>query len=326
MDKLSEIRRPIEQELQAYRTMFEETLQTQNPLLDMALRHVASRQGKVMRPILVLLAAKLTGAVNEQVLHAAVAMELLHTASLVHDDVVDESNRRRGQKSLNALLDNKAAVLVGDFLLSKALYHSALTGSQQVVTWVAELGQTLSDGELHQLANLDKTVVSEEDYFEVISKKTAAMFETCARAGAFLSGGGVEDITQMGRFGLQVGLCFQLRDDLFDYDDQLDTGKPSGNDMREGKLTLPVIHALLQSGNAEMMNIALRVRRCEATDDEIARLVNFTRDEGGLRFAEQKMFSIGEGAVSLLDYKQDKDPVVAESLSQYVHFVVGRSL
>ena len=171
MDILTEIRRPIEQELNVYRTMFDGTLRTQNPLLDMALHHVMRRQGKMMRPILLLLVARLTGKINEQVLHAAVALELLHTASLVHDDVVDESDRRRGQKSLNALLGNKAAVLVGDFLLSKALYHSAMTGSQRVVTWVSELGQTLSDGELHQLANLDKTEVSEEDYFEVIQSK-----------------------------------------------------------------------------------------------------------------------------------------------------------
>lgn len=326
MDILTEIRRLIEQELNAYRTMFDGTLRTQNPLLDMALHHVMRRQGKMMRPILLLLVARLTGKINEQVLHAAVALELLHTASLVHDDVVDESDRRRGQKSLNALLGNKAAVLVGDFLLSKALYHSAMTGSQRVVTWVSELGQTLSDGELHQLANLDKTEVSEEDYFEVIRKKTAVLFETCARAGALLSGGGEEDIRQLGRFGLQVGLCFQLRDDLLDYDNCLDTGKPSGNDMHEGKLTLPVIHVLLESCDEEMMTLAIRVRRGEATDDEISRLVSFTRDGGGLLFAEKKMCEIGEGALSLLDYKMDKDPVVTESLSKYVHFVVGRNL
>ena len=326
MDKLSEIRQPIEKDLLAYRVMFEQTLRTENSLLHLALQHVMKRQGKMMRPILLLLIARLTGQVNEAVLHAAVALELLHTASLVHDDVVDESDRRRGQQSVNALLDNKAAVLVGDFLLSKAMYHSAQTGSNRVVTWVAELGQTLSDGELHQLANLDKTEVLEEDYFEVICKKTAVLFETCAHAGALLSGGGEEDIRQLGRFGLQVGLCFQMRDDLLDYDNQLDTGKPSGNDMREGKLTLPVIHALLESGDVEMMNLAIRVRRGEASDDEIARLVSFTRNQGGLIFAEQNMCKIGEGALTLLDYKKDKDPVVAESLSKYVHFVIGRNL
>ena len=180
MDKLAEIRRPIEAELKEYRAIFEQTLKHDNPLLRMALEHLLKRQGKMMRPILVLLAAKFVGEVNESVLHAAVSLELLHTASLVHDDVVDESDRRRGQKSVNALLDNKAAVLVGDFLLSKALYHAAATGSNRVVTWVSELGQTLADGELLQLANLDMTDISEENYFEVISKKTASLFSTYA--------------------------------------------------------------------------------------------------------------------------------------------------
>ena len=326
MDKLSEIRLPIEAELKAYRTMFEATLQTQNPLLDMALRHVMKLQGKMMRPILLLLVARLTGEVNEAVLNAAVALELLHTASLVHDDVVDESDRRRGQQSLNALLDNKAAVLVGDFLLSKALYHSAQTGSNRVVTWVSELGQTLSDGELHQLANLDKTEFSEEDYFEVIRKKTAVLFETCVRAGALLSGGGEEDVQCLGRFGLQVGLCFQMRDDLFDFDNQRDTGKPSGNDMREGKLTLPVIHALLETKDASMVALAIKVRRGEATEEEIARLVQFTHDEGGILYAEKKMYKIGEESLRMLDYKREADGLVLSSLSQYVRFVVGRDL
>ncbi|MDE5787895.1 MAG: polyprenyl synthetase family protein, partial [Bacteroidaceae bacterium] len=238
MDKLTEIRQPIEAELKAYRTLFEETLQADNPLLRLALQHLLQRPGKMMRPILVLLAARMAGEVNERVLHAAVSLELLHTASLVHDDVVDESDRRRGQKSVNVLLNNKAAVLVGDFLLSKALYHAAATGSQRVVTWVAELGQTLSDGELLQLANLDKKEISEEDYYDVIRKKTASLFATCAKTGMLLAGGSEGDTECLDKFGEYVGICFQLRDDIFDYDTTRDVGKPSGNDMSEGKLTL----------------------------------------------------------------------------------------
>lgn len=326
MDKLTEIRQPIELELTAYRSLFEKTLQSENPLLTMALHHVLQRQGKVMRPILVLLAARFAGEVNERVLHAAVALELLHTASLVHDDVIDHSDRRRGQRSVNALMGNHAAVLVGDFLLSKALYHAAQTGSQQVVTWVAELGQTLSDGELHQLANLDKTDVSEDDYFEVIRKKTAVLFETCAHAGALLAGGGEEDVRKLGQFGLQTGLCFQLRDDLLDYDNQHDTGKPCGNDMHEGKLTLPVIHALLSTHSQDMMQLALKVRKGDATPAEIDHLVRFTHDNHGLDYATKIMYKIGEDSVQVLDYKKDRDPQIAESLSQYVHFVVGRVL
>ena len=325
MVKLEDIRRPIEAELTEYRKIFEATLQTENPLLRLALNHLLQRQGKMMRPILVLLAARYVGKVGPEVLHAAAALELLHTASLVHDDVVDESDRRRGQKSVNALLNNKAAVLIGDFLLSKALYHSAATGSNRVVTWVSELGQTLSDGELLQLANLDKTTVSEEDYFEVIRKKTASLFETCAKAGALLAGGGEEVVRQMADFGQTVGLCFQMRDDLLDYDNQHDTGKPSGNDMKEGKLTLPVIRVLLSTQDSSLMNLALKVRRGEASDKEIARLVAFTHEQGGIQYTEKNMYSMAQRAAAMLS-KNNRNSDIAESLLSYVQFVVGRAL
>ena len=325
MEILKEIRYPIEAELKQYRMLFEETLQSNNPILHLALNHLLQRQGKMMRPIMVLLAARMVGEVNERVLHAAVSLELLHTASLVHDDVVDESDRRRGQRSVNALLDNKAAVLVGDFLLSKALYHAAATNSNRVVTWVSELGQTLSDGELLQLANLDKKNISEEDYFEVIDKKTASLFETCARAGAMLAGAGEDAIKLLQEFGQKVGLCFQMRDDLLDYDNQHDTGKPSGNDMREGKLTLPVIHAIIQTGDETMKQVALRVRAGEATEEEIAQLVSFTHAHDGIAYTEKKMYNLASECLSLID-KKVSDPTIAESLHKYAQFVVGREL
>lgn len=325
MDKLAEIRRPIERELKEYRAIFEQTLKHENPLLRVALEHLLNRQGKMMRPMLVLLSAKLVGEVNESVLHAAVSLEMLHTASLVHDDVVDESDRRRGQKSVNALLDNKAAVLVGDFLLSKALYHAAATGSNRVVTWVSELGQTLADGELLQLANLDITDISEENYFEVISKKTASLFSTCAKAGALLAGGGEEVVHELEDFGQQVGICFQMRDDLLDYDNQHDTGKPAGNDMIEGKLTLPVIHALLKTEDEAMRALALRVRRGEASDEEINRLVRFTIDNGGLLYTEKLLDKIAYSSTQALCLSE-RNSIVADALQKYVSFVVGRDL
>lgn len=325
MDKLAEIRRPIERELKEYRAIFEQTLKHENPLLRVALEHLLNRQGKMMRPMLVLLSAKFVGEVNESVLHAAVSLEMLHTASLVHDDVVDESDRRRGQKSVNALLDNKAAVLVGDFLLSKALYHAAATGSNRVVTWVSELGQTLADGELLQLANLDITDISEENYFEVIRKKTASLFSTCAKAGALLAGGGEEVVNELEDFGQQVGICFQMRDDLLDYDNQHDTGKPAGNDMIEGKLTLPVIHALLKTKDEAMRALALRVRRGEASDEEINRLVRFTIDNGGLLYTEKLLDKIAYSSTQALCLSE-RNSIVADALQKYVSFVVGRDL
>ena len=328
MDLLAEIRRPIEEELRDYRHIFEQTLQTDNSLLQMALNHLLKRQGKMMRPILVLLVARYVGhdvPMPQSVLHAAVSLELLHTASLVHDDVVDESDRRRGQKSVNALLDNKAAVLVGDFLLSKALFHAAQTGSQQVVTWVSELGQTLSDGELHQLANLDKTEVSEDDYFEVIRKKTASLFETCALAGALLGGGESADVDRMARFGRSMGLCFQMRDDLLDFDNQHDTGKPAGNDLKEGKLTLPVIHALLTGASKPMMDLAIKVRRGEASQLEIDRLLAYTLEKDGIEYTKKNMYKIESQANGFLTQREGREDVI-QSLVSYLKFVVGRDV
>ena len=325
MDKLAEIRRPIAAELKEYRDIFEQTLKHENPLLRVALEHLLNRQGKMMRPMLVLLAAKFESEVNERVLYAAVSLELLHTASLVHDDVVDESDRRRGQKSVNALLDNKAAVLVGDFLLSKALYHAAATGSNRVVTWVSELGQTLADGELLQLANLDISDISEENYFEVISKKTASLFATCAKAGALLAGGGEEVVSELEDFGQKVGICFQMRDDLLDFDNQHDTGKPAGNDMKEGKLTLPVIHALLKTGNEAMRTLALKVRRGEASDEEINSLVRFTIDNEGLSYTEKILDKIAYGSMQAIRLSE-RNSIVADALLKFVSFVVGRDV
>lgn len=323
MDVLSQIRKPIEQEMADFNKLFGVTLQHQNPLLQVALQHVMSRKGKLMRPILVLLAAKYFGDVTPAVLHAAVSLEMLHTASLVHDDVVDESYERRGQSSVNALLDNKAAVLVGDYLLSTALKHAAAAGSLRVVDIVARLGQTLSDGELQQLSNVKSEEISEEQYFEVIKGKTASLFAACAEVGALLSGASEEDVFRMRDFGTAVGLCFQIRDDVFDYYD-VQIGKPTGNDMKEGKLTLPVIYAVLHSKEERWRNLALKIRSRKASDNEITTLVNFTKEAGGIEYACRKMDKIREQAMALVT--SDGSDGVGESLRQYLDFVLKRLL
>lgn len=323
MDVLSQIRKPIEQEMADFNKLFGVTLQHQNPLLQVALQHVMSRKGKLMRPILVLLAAKYYGDVTPAVLHAAVSLEMLHTASLVHDDVVDESYERRGQSSVNALLDNKAAVLVGDYLLSTALKHAAAAESLRVVDIVARLGQTLSDGELQQLSNVRSEEISEEQYFEVIKGKTASLFAACAEVGALLSGASEEDVFRMRDFGTAVGLCFQIRDDVFDYYD-VQIGKPTGNDMKEGKLTLPVIYAVLHSKEERWRNLALKIRSRKASDNEITTLVNFTKEAGGIEYACRKMDKIREQAMTLVT--SDGSDGVGESLRQYLDFVLKRLL
>ncbi len=321
MDALTRIRKPVEQEMKNFESLFGITLQHQNPILTTALQHIMSRKGKLMRPILILLAAKKYGRINDAVLHAAVSLEMLHTASLVHDDVVDESGERRGQSSLNALLDNKAAVLVGDYLLSTSLQHAAMAGDLRVVELVAQLGQTLSDGELQQLSNVQSDEISENQYFEVIRRKTASLFSVCAEVGALLSGASEEEVRRLGEFGKHVGICFQIRDDVFDYYDA-EVGKPTGNDMKEGKLTLPVIHAILQPSAGEWRGLALKVRAGKATEDEIKALVDFTKRSGGIEYAQQKMEEFRNRGLAFIG--DDGNAEVGEALRMYMDFVLKR--
>jgi len=321
---LEEIQQPITAELERYKVLFRSSLQSDNELLAAALTHLTRKLGKLMRPTLVLLCAREGGQVTDEVLHAAAGLEMLHNASLVHDDVIDESNMRRGQRSVNALFDNKAAVLVGDFITSKALTEVAQTHHLEVVERIAQLGQTLADGELLQLNNTHSTIFSEQAYYEVITKKTAALFETCAFAGALLGGADSATTQRLERFAHLVGLCFQLRDDIFDFDESLNVGKPKGNDMQEGKLTLPVIHAVNNCSNARYHHLAMRVRSLEASRLEIQELVDFTVQSGGIAYAEAEMQRLRDEAFALL--ANLRDPAVAHSLALYLDYVVQRKL
>lgn len=322
MNSLEALQKPIADILEQYKQQFEETLQSDNPLLQQAIDHLLQKKGKLVRPTLVFLSAKLFGTVNQRVYDVALALELLHTASLVHDDVVDESDRRRGQASMNALMTNQIAVLVGDFLLSRALHHAALTGDTKLVDVIANLGQTLADGELLQLANLDEEKLDEASYYMVVRKKTSSLFAVAAQLGVIASGGSEEEAERMRRFGHLVGTCFQLRDDIFDYDTKTDVGKPAGNDMKEGKLTLPVIHVINKTKDEEMLSKALKVRRGEATQEEIDDLVAFTIDNEGIEYAYWAMNEFRMMADGLID--ESRDPAIVESLHSLVSFMAER--
>lgn len=326
MDALKKIQEPVRHDLERFNEMFKATLMTSNPLLNIALEHIVRRQGKQMRPVLALLSARLftdaEKALPESVLHAAIALELLHTASIVHDDVVDESDMRRGQQSVNSLLSSKSAVLVGDFLLSKSIEHASVVGDIIIPQRVAELGKMLVDGELLQLVNVDSESMEESAYYDVIRKKTASLFATCAQLGATLAGADDGSAELMKRFGMLLGICFQLRDDLFDYDKTNNAGKPAGNDMKEGKLTLPVLFAARR--NREVRELALKVRRGNVTEEEIAVLVHLTYDEGGIIYTEKAMQEFSGMARGLLD-DFDHSPVV-DSLIAYLDFVSQRAI
>ena len=324
IDYLELIKQPITTELNDFIAMFNESLTHGEGMLSKALEHIRQRAGKRMRPILILLMAKNFGEVNESTLRAAVGLELLHTASLVHDDVVDESKERRGQASVNASYDNKVAVLVGDFILSTALLNVAKTGSQRIVEDLAELGRTLSNGEILQLTNIQNQEISEEVYYQVIKQKTAALFEACAGIGALSTGGSEEDVVAARLFGQNLGIIFQIRDDIFDYYDSKEIGKPTGNDMAEGKLTLPVIYALRSTQDAEMLQLAQKVKNLTVSSDEIARLVAFTKANGGIEYAEQRMRDFHREAMRFLDERVG-DTMLRQALGAYLDFVIARN-
>lgn len=323
MDYLSIIKSPISKELDDFISLFNKALTHDDGLLAKALEHIRNRGGKRMRPLLMLLMAKNFGEVTFVAQHAAIGLELLHTASLVHDDVVDESVQRRGQASMNATYNNKVAVLVGDYILSTALLNVAYTQSDDIVRDLAELGRTLSNGEILQLTNISNQEISEEVYYQVISQKTAALFEACAVIGAKAGCASEEAIEAARLFGQRIGIIFQIRDDIFDYYDSTEIGKPTGNDMAEGKLTLPVIYALKSTNNTAMMDLAMKVKEGNVSAEEIAQLVAFTKQSGGIDYAEQKMMEFHSDAMKFIT-TYVKDVEIAKSLQAYLDFVIQR--
>lgn len=324
MDYLSVIKEPIAADLTDFNDLFNEALSHDEGMLGSALDHIRQRAGKRMRPMLILLMAKNFGQITAATQHAAVGLELLHTASLVHDDVVDESQERRGQASVNATYDNKVAVLVGDYILSTALLYVARTHSERIVTYLAKLGRTLSDGEILQLSSIGNQDISEDVYYEVIKQKTAALFEACSGIGALSSGASESDVAAAKQFGQDLGIIFQIRDDIFDYYDSTEIGKPTGNDMAEGKLTLPVIYAVNNGGDEAMRQLALKVKACTVNPDEIAKLVSFTKEKGGIDYAERRMWEFHNRAQAFIDTKVKSEDVKA-ALQSYLDYVIKRT-
>ena len=325
MDYLSLIKQPILEELDDFIEFFNKSLEHDNGLLSQALNHIRQRAGKRMRPMLILLIAKNFGKISDTTLHAAVGLELLHTASLVHDDVVDESAERRGQKSVNALYDNKVSVLVGDYILSTALLNVSYTHSEIIVRYLSELGRTLSDGEILQLSNIQNEDISEDAYYEIIKGKTAALFEACAAIGAESVGASQDDVLAAKKFGQNIGIIFQIRDDIFDYYNSDEIGKPTGNDMIDGKLTLPAIYALNSTKNEEMRAIARKIKARQISSDEIATLVEFTKQNGGIDYAEKRMWDFHSECMSFLESKVP-DEEIRKSLTNYIDYVIKRKL
>ena len=324
MDYLSIIRQPIESDFKYFQQRFKNSLSHTDGLLSQALNHITQRAGKQMRPMLTLLSAKNYGEISDVTQDAAIALELLHTASLVHDDVVDESSERRGQPSVNASYNNKVAILVGDYILSTCLLHVSYTKNHKILYYLSELGRTLAAGEILQLQNINNQEISEEVYYQVIKQKTAALFETCCGIGALSAGATDDEVEKAKKFGQDLGIIFQIRDDIFDYFDSKEIGKPTGNDMAEGKLTLPVIFALNNTDFEAMHTLAKKVKSRTINADEIAVLVEFTKQHRGIEYAEQKMEEIAREAQEYIRQYVKAD--LKESYTAYLEYVIQRKL
>ena len=321
MSTFDTILRPIEAEFATFRKMQDDLAVNPNPLLREIILHVNKQRGKQMRPMMVLLFGKMFGEVVDSTYSAALALELLHTASLVHDDVVDDSMQRRGQASVNAIYNNKLAVLVGDYLLSTALVFTGRCGDPRITNIVGALGQTLADGEIFQMFHSHEKLVSEEVYFEIIRKKTASLFSSCAEIGALSANATADDVTRARQIGEYIGICFQIRDDIFDYYTN-DVGKPTGNDMREGKLTLPIIYAVRTQGDERIKSMIDRLKSGELSDTEINELIEFAKDNGGIEYAEQTMQQYRQKAIDLLP--EGIDEMVRTAIIAYMDAVINR--
>ena len=322
MSALNKIKAPIKDEMSKFEPYFRNQLKTKIPLLSIITNYIIRRKGKQMRPMLVFLTARLHGEISDATFMAATLIELLHSATLIHDDVVDETYQRRGIYSINALWKSKIAVLVGDFFLSKGLLIALDNDQIGTLKIVSNAVKEMSEGELLQIEKSRKLDITEEVYFDIIKKKTATLITACTKAGAYPVDAPEDDIERMRQFGENLGIAFQIRDDLFDYENNTLIGKPTGNDIKEKKMTLPLIYALHNSSSSEKRKILTMVRRHNKNDKKIKEIIRFVKDKGGIEYTGKIMMEYGSRALEVLDSYPDSE--VKESLKEMVNYTVKR--
>lgn len=315
------IKGPIEEELKAFERHFREATRSQVSLLDKITYYIVRRKGKQVRPMFVFLSARLCGEVTESTYNAASLVELLHTATLVHDDVVDDSFERRGFFSINALWKNKIAVLVGDYLLSQGLLLALNNGEFRQLQIVSNAVREMSEGELLQMEKARRLDIEESVYYDIIKGKTASLIAAACAAGAASATGDEAVIERMRDFGEKIGMSFQIRDDLFDFGTD-DVGKPLGIDIKEKKLTLPLIYALQQARPSEKRQMLNLIRRYHDREDKVREVIDFVRASGGLDYAREKMYTYRHKAFELL-YTFPESPV-RQALEELVTYVTDR--
>lgn len=306
-DTMAILKKRLNAELDAMNAFIRAGLHTDEPLLSHVVAQYLQTKGKQIRPLLVLLSAKLFGGVNESTLHAAASLEMLHNASLIHDDVVDNSDYRRGTPTLNRDFDNRIAVLTGDFFVSNALAEVIKTGDINAIAAIAELGEELSLGEIDQISTARDCTFDESRYISVISKKTASLFMKCIKMGASSAGAEGEMLEKAVEYGRLLGLCFQIKDDIFDYFEDEGIGKPTGNDLRENKVSLPLLHALRVAPAEESEKMKGLIRRGNLSDSEIAELIEFAKANGGIDYSYTVMEGMKAESEKILSQLPDNE-------------------
>ncbi|MEA2107020.1 MAG: polyprenyl synthetase family protein [Bacteroidota bacterium] len=323
MSVVDKIKAPIKDEMEKFEPFFRSSMQIRVPLLNIIMNYLLRRKGKQMRPMFVFLTAKmLKDEVDESTYTAASLIELLHTATLIHDDVVDEAYERRGFFSINALWKSKISVLVGDYLLSKGLLLAVEHNEYELLKIVSVAVREMSEGELLQIQKLRKLNLTEEVYYDIIRKKTASLIAACTACGAKSSGADDSLVKKMWQFGEYVGMAFQIKDDLLDYQNNGGIGKPSGNDIKEKKLTLPIIYALDKSSLTEKKKMLSIVKRHNKNKQKVQEVIDFVIAKGGIEYASQQMHEYKNKALSLLNEITDNNPKGA--LEELVNYVVTR--
>ena len=324
MSSIKEIQQLITPELEALNRLIASTLDSPNELMNRIVENYLRTKGKQIRPIMVILSAKLLGEVNENVIRAAAAVELLHNASLIHDDVVDETKIRRNTPTINGIWDNHIAVLVGDFFVSSSLQLAMATGDLRIINAIARLGKLLSIGELDQIYCARFHNLTEPAYMQTIERKTASLFMACVEMGGYAVGATDADIASISEFARLLGLCFQIKDDIFDYYEEKQIGKPTGNDLREGKITLPLLHVLESDKSEQRDTMSELSQKEELTTEDINRLISYAKENGGIDYAYDTMERLKAEATPILDRFANKE--VTRYFADILDYTINRDL
>lgn len=323
MDIKESIKDVIGVELENFSHALRDSLSTDNALLKSVIDYYLQAKGKQIRPMLVILSSRLFGEVNDTTMNAAVAIELLHNATLIHDDVVDSSPLRRGRRTVNNIWDNRVAVLVGDFFVSTALQCAIKSNNLNTISLVAALGKELATGEIDQIETADEHILDERRYFNVIKQKTASLFSSCMLMGGYSNGATDEQLKVIEEFGNKLGLCFQIKDDIFDYFTDDAVGKPTGSDLKEGKVSLPLLYALQTNSDERNLQMKALLMKQSLTDDEISVLIEYAKEMGGIEYAEKTMYRLKSEAEEALSIFPDSK--IKDLLKELLEYIIARN-